>query len=160
MKYLALAALVVLSAVGLQAQTKVVTFVPANPKIYVDAATGFDAYLSEAAARNHVAITLTTQREGADYEFDALAGGQMVPGANWAVLWSAGIAKAWIRLVNLRDSGLVFACAIDRGSRAGHGLQSAASSCAKRLRAAVKRSAHPSGDGLKAFLLGAPEWNF
>jgi hypothetical protein len=160
MKYLTLAALVVLSAVGSQAQTKVVTFVPANPKIYVDAATGFDAYLSEAAARNHVAITLTTQKNDADYEFDAISGGQMVPGSNWPILWSPGNGKAWIRLVNLSDNGLVFACAVDRHSGIGHGPQAAAASCAKRLRAAVKHSAHPSGAGLKAFLLGAPEWNY
>jgi hypothetical protein len=155
MKYLIVAALMGLSAAGSQAQTKVV---PANPKIYVDPATGFDAYLSEAAARNRIAITLTTQKSDADFEFDAISGGQAVPGSNWSTLWTPGYGKAWIRLINLRDSGLVFACAIDRGSRAGHGLQIAAESCTKRLRAAVKRSS--SGDGLKAFLLGAPEWNF
>lgn len=157
MKYSTLAVLVVLCAVGVQAQTKVV---PANPRIYVDAATGFDAYLSEAAARNHVAITLTTQKNGADYEFDALAGGLMVPGSNWSTLWSPGIAKAWIRMVDLRTSGLVFTCTVDRHSGANHGPQIAAESCTKHLRAAIKRSAHSSGDGLKAFLLGAPQWNF
>jgi hypothetical protein len=29
----------------------------------------------------------------------------------------------------------------------------------KRLRGVIKRSAHPS-DGVKAFLFGAPYWNF
>jgi hypothetical protein len=157
MKYLTVAALLALSAVGSPAQTRVV---PANPRIYVDAATGFDAYLSEAAARNHVAITLTTQKEGADYEFDALAGGQIVPGANWSTLWSPGINQAWIRLVDLKDSGLVFTCTVNRHSGAGHGPQLAAESCAKHLRATVNHSAHPSGVGLKEFLLGASEWNF
>jgi hypothetical protein len=157
MKYLILAAFVIGSVTGSQAQTKLV---PANPRIYVDAATGFDAYLSEAAARNHVAITLTTQKDSADFEFNAISGGQMVPGANWPILWSPGNGKAWIRLVDLSDSGLVFTCTVNRHSGAGHGPQIAAESCAKRLRAAVERSAHPSAAGLKAFLFGASEWNF
>jgi hypothetical protein len=159
MKYLTVALLVVLSAVASQAQTKVATFVPANAKIYVDAATGFDAYLSEAAARNHVAITLTTQKNDADYEFDAISGGQRLAASNWSTLWSPRNGKASIRLVDLSNSGLVFACAVER-SGATHTPQSAATSCAKHLRAAVKRSAHPSGAGLKEFLLGASEWNF
>jgi hypothetical protein len=156
MKYLTHAVLVVLSAVGSQAQTAAVR---ANLKIYVDAATGFNAYLSEAAARNHVAITLTTQKNDADFEFDAVSGGQTVPGSNWSILWTPGNGKAWIRLVDLSDSGLVFACSVHRGSGAGHALEAAAESCAKHLRAVANRSAH-SSSGLKAFLLGASEWNY
>jgi len=156
MKYLIVAVLTFVSAVAAQAQTKVA---PATPKIYVDPATGFDAYLSEAAARNHVAITLTTQKNEADFEFDAISGGQTVPGSNWSILWTPGNGKTWIRLVDLSKSGLVFACAVDGGGGAAHALQIAAESCAKRLRAVVNRSAHPSGE-LKGFLLGGPEWNF
>jgi hypothetical protein len=156
MKYLILAAFVIGSAVGSQAQTK---GVPGNPRIYVDAATGFDAYLSEAAARNHVAITLTTDKNDADFEFDAISGGQRVRGSDWAVLQLPGHGKAWIRLIDLRNSALVFACAVEGGG-AGHGLQIAAESCARRLRAFVNGSAHPSGGELKAFVLGAPEWSF
>jgi hypothetical protein len=157
MKYITLAVLVVLSSVGSQAQTKAA---PANLKIYVDAATGFDTYLSEAAARNHVAITLTTQKNDADFEFDAVSGGQTLPASNWSLLWTPGHGRAWLRLVNLSDSGLVFACAVDRVSGPGHGLQTAAESCAKRLRAEVRRSAQPSAGGLKSFLFGASQWNY
>jgi hypothetical protein len=151
MKYLTLAVLVVLSAVGSQAQTQAA---PANPKIYVDPATGFDAYLSQAAARNHVAITLTTQKSDADFEFDAVSGGETVPGSKWSILWLPGKGKAWIRLVDLSDSGLVFTCAVDRG------LQIAAESCAKRLRVVFKRSGNPSGGWLKPFLFDGPEFNY
>jgi hypothetical protein len=157
MKYLTVAALVVLSAAGSMAQTKAV---PANPKIYVDATTGFDAYLSEAAARNHVAITLTTEKNDANFEFDALSDGQTLPASNWSTLWSPGIGPAWIRFVDLSDSGLVFTCSVNRHSGAARGPKAAAESCAKHLKAAVKHSAHPSGGGLKAFLFGAPQYNF
>ncbi len=159
MKYLTLAILVVLSAAGSQAQTKA-TFVPANPRIYVDAATGFDAYLSEAAARRHVAITLTTQKNDADYEFDAISGGQTVPASNWSILWSPGNGKAWIRLVNLSNSGLVFTCSVDRNSGLAHGPQAAAESCAKHLKGAIRQPAHPFAGELKAFLFWAPQWNY
>jgi hypothetical protein len=150
-------ALMVLLAAGAQAQTKAV---PANPKIYVDAATGFDAYLSEAAARNHVAITLTTDKNSADYEFDALSSGLTLPASDWSTLWSPGVGQAWIRFVDLSNSGLVFTCHVNRHSGAARGPKAAAESCAKHLSAAVKHSAHPSGDGLKAFLFGAPQWNY
>jgi hypothetical protein len=157
MKYLTLAVFVILSAAGSQAQTKAV---PANPKIYVDPATGFGAYLSEAAAHHHVAITLTTRKNDADFEFDALAGGQMVPASDWPALWSPGISKAWIRLVDLSRGGLIFTCRVDRHGGADHGPKAAADSCAKHLSSAVKHSAHPSGGGVKAFFFGAPQWNF
>ncbi len=156
MKYLTIAFLSLVSAVASQAQTKVA---PATPKIYVDPATGFDAYLSEAAARNHVAITLTTEKKDADFEFDAISGGQVVQGSHWSMLWTPGHGKIWIRLVDLNDSGVVFACTVDSGSGAAHALQAAAESCAKRLRAVVDRSAHSSSQ-VKAFLLGSPEWNY
>jgi hypothetical protein len=156
MKYLTPAVLVFFFAAGSQAQTKAV---PSNPKIYVNAATGFDAYLSEAAARNHVAITLTTQKNDADFEFDAISGAETLSGSNWSTLWIPGHGKAWIRLVDLSDSGLVFACAVDRGNEAAHGLQIAAESCVKRLKATLSRSPHPSGD-LRAFVFGASAWNF
>jgi hypothetical protein len=156
MKYLTVSILAFISVVASQAQTKVAL---ATPKIYVDPATGFDAYLSDAAARNHVPITLTTQKNDADFEFDAISGGQTVRASNWSILWLPGNGRVWIRLVDLSHGGLVFACAVDTGSGAGHALQAAAESCTKRLRAVVNRSAH-SSSGLKSFLLGAPEWSF
>lgn len=159
MKYLTVAALVLLSAIGSHAQTKVVTFVKANPRIYVDPATGFEVFLSEAAARDHVAITLTADKSAADYEFDAISGGQRVVGSNWSVLWAPRNGRASIRLVDLSNSGLVFACAVERSGSA-YTPRSAAVSCAKHLKSAVRRSAHPSGSGLKAFFFGAPQWNF
>ena len=159
MKYLLVAVLTLVSTVASQAQTKDAAGAPANLRIYVDPATGFDAYLSEAAARNHVAITLTTEKKDANFEFSALSGGQIVPGANWSVLWTPGHGRVQIRLVDLSDSGLVFTCTVDTGSGAGHALQAAADSCARRLRAVVNRSAHSSSE-LKGFLLGGSEWNF
>jgi len=157
MKYLTLIVLAVLCAVGSEAQTKVA---PASPRIYVDPATGFDAYLSEAAARQHVPITLTTNKTDADYEFDAISGGQTVYGGNWSILWTAGYGKAWIRLVNLNDSGLVFARALGGSNEGGRGLKAAAESCVKRLRGVARHSAHPSDTGVRAFVFGAPQWNF
>ncbi len=146
MKYLTIAVLVIFSAAGAHAQTKDATFVPANPRIYVDPATGFDAYLSEAAARDHVAITLTTQKKDADFEFDAVSGGHTVASSNWSILWTPGNGRVWIRLVDLSNGGLVFACPVGCGRGAVHGLQAAAASCAKRLRTVVDRSTHlPAG---------------
>ena len=51
---------------------------------------------------------LNHKKDGADFGFNAISGGQMVPGASWPILWSPGNGKAWIRLVDLSDSGLVF----------------------------------------------------
>jgi hypothetical protein len=157
MKYLTLAVLVAFSAASSQAQTKAV---PANPKIYVDPATGFDAYLSEAAAHNHVAITLTTEKNSADFEFDAFSDGHTLPGSGWSTLWSMGVGPAWIRLVDLRTSGLVFTCHVNRRSGADRGPNAVAESCVKHLRAVEKGSADPFGGQLKAFVLGASQWNY
>lgn len=151
MKYFTLAVLVVLSAAGAQAQTQAA---PVNPKIYVDPATGFDAYLSQAAARNHIAITVTAQKNDADFEFDAASGGETIPGSRWPILWLPGKGKGEIRLVDLSDSGLVFTCAVN------HGLQVAAESCAKRLGVLFKRSGNPSGGWWKPVLLDGPAWKF
>ena len=91
-----------------RSQAQNVGVIPANAKIYVDAATGFDTYLAAAIKSEHVPLAITNQKDAADYELEAMSGARRIPGASWSILWGRGDAQFVIRLVDIRTSEIVF----------------------------------------------------
>jgi hypothetical protein len=96
------------------------TIVRSNTRIYVDAASGLDIYLTAALEKKHVPLSVTTDKSKADYELEAATD---------------------VRLIDLKNGDVVFAWAGEK-KPALHGRQTA-EACAKRLAASV-HSSHPS----------------
>ena len=147
MKLLAVAGLLTVFVCQSQARNR--GAIPANTKIYVDAASGFDTYLAAEIQRRHVPLTITTTRAGADYELEAVSGASKIPGPDWWKQWTRGYGEAGIRVVDIRTNTVVFTSGFDR-NRSLHTWDAAARTCAARLQSGVRRaessfrsSAHP-----------------
>ncbi|HTA46512.1 MAG TPA: hypothetical protein VK789_28910 [Bryobacteraceae bacterium] len=112
--------------------------IPSNAKIYINATSGFDTYLDSALRKQGVPLSVTTQRDGADYELQALSGGRPIPGSDWLMLWIRGYGEASVRVVNLHTSETVFYTQLDHNSDL-HNWDTAAKACASRLKAGVRR---------------------
>lgn len=113
--------------------------IPPNAKIYIDAASGFDTYMDSAIRKGSVPLTVTTQKDGADYELQALSGGQPIKGSDWLLLWIHGYGQAAMRVVNLHTSETVFYTRMNHNSDL-HNWDTAATACATRLKTAVNRA--------------------
>ncbi len=113
--------------------------IPLNAKIYVDKASGFDHYLAAAIEKRHVPVTITSQKDQADYELDALSGASIVSPADLSSLWLHGYGEAGIRVVNLHTGDMVFTARFDRNASL-HDWEAAAKVCASRIRMAVNRA--------------------
>jgi len=129
--------LLVLSQFGFAAETA--TTVPSGSKVYVDAADGFDTYLTAALQKKKVPVTVVTTKEMADYELDGVSDHQK-PG--WAKTVFLGQIhsddQASIKLVNLKTGEVVFAYAVNKKNTL-HGRQTAAEACAKHLKDVVSK---------------------
>jgi len=112
--------------------------IPAGSKIYIEAADGFDTYLSAALQKKHVHVSVVADKEKADYE---LSGVSDHVKAGWAKIAFAGQIhsdeQASVRLINLKTSEVVFAYAVNKKNSL-HGRQTAAEACAKHLKRAVE----------------------
>lgn len=113
--------------------------IPSNAKIYVNASTGFDTYLDSAIRKGRVPLTVTTTKDGADYELQALMGGKPIPGADWLMLWIHGYGQAGMRLINVHTDETVFYTPLDRNSDL-HNWDTAAKACASHLKIGVHRA--------------------
>jgi hypothetical protein len=113
--------------------------IPANTKIYVDAASGFDTYLAAEIQRRHVPLTITTTKAGADYELEAVSGANRIPGPDWWNQWTRGYGEPGILVVDIRTDAVVFASGFDR-NRSLHTWKTAARACATRLASGVRRA--------------------
>jgi len=122
-----------LAVLALQGPAQSIVTIPASARIYVDAATGFDAFFATALKAEQVPLTITTTKQGADYELQAMAGARRIPGSTWNILWGYGEAQAVIRLVDLRTSEIVFVYELQR-SKIAHDPQETAEACAKQLK--------------------------
>jgi hypothetical protein len=120
--------------------------IPADAKIYVDPASGFDTFLTAEIQRRHVPLTITTSKGAADFELQAVTGGQKVSGADWKSRWLRGYGEAEIRLVDIRTGEIVFTSAFNRNMSL-HDWRTAAEACVGRLNSGVNRaeSEWPSG---------------
>jgi hypothetical protein len=132
MKSLFLAGLFAVLACQSQAQN--VGVIPANAKIYVDAATGFDTYLAAALKSENVLLAITNQKDTADYELEAMSGARRIPGGSWPTLWGRGDAQSVIRLVDIRTSEIVFVFAMAPGKKVVYEQRTTAEACAKQLK--------------------------
>ncbi len=112
--------------------------IPAGSKIYIEAADGFDTYLSAALQKKHVPVSIVADKEKADYE---LSGVSDHVKAGWAKIVFAGQIhsdeQASVKLVDLKTSEVVFAYAVNK-KNSMHGRQTAAEACAKHLKEEVE----------------------
>ncbi len=106
-------------------------------KIYIEAADGFDTYLSAALQKKKVPVTIVSDKGTADFELDGVSDHQK-PG--WAKEVFLGQIhsddNASVKLVNLKTGEVVFAYAVDKKNTL-HGRQTAAEACAKHLKEVV-----------------------
>ncbi|MFL6447540.1 MAG: hypothetical protein ACJ746_07605 [Bryobacteraceae bacterium] len=112
--------------------------IPAGAKIYIEAADGFDNYLSAALQKKQVPVSIVADKEKADYE---LSGVSDHVKAGWAKIAFAGQIhsdeQASVKLVDLKTSEVMFAYAVNKKNSL-HGRQTAAEACAKHLKHAVE----------------------
>ncbi|MGA2712887.1 MAG: hypothetical protein ABSG41_07250 [Bryobacteraceae bacterium] len=132
-----------------QSQARKTGAIPANTRIYVDAASGFDTYLSAEIQRRHVPLMITTNKMAADYELEAVSGGLKIPGPDWWNAWTRGYGEPEIRVVDIHTRDVVFTAGLNRNTSL-HTWQIAARACVARLQSGVRRaessfrsSAHP-----------------
>jgi hypothetical protein len=113
--------------------------VPAGSKIYVEAADGFDTYLTAAVQKKKVPVTIVTNRDKADYELSGVSDHQK---AGWAKMVFAGQIhsdeQASIKLVDIKTDEVVFAYAVNKKNSV-HGRQTAAEACAKHMKEVVAK---------------------
>jgi hypothetical protein len=102
--------------------------IPLNARLFIDADGGFDIFLTAAMEKNHVPLTITTDKSKADF---ALQG------------FSERDAKsedaASVRMVDLKSGDVVFTWSVEKRATA-HSLQNAAEACAKQVRIAVVKA--------------------
>jgi hypothetical protein len=113
--------------------------IPLNAKIYIDPASRFDTYLISAMEKRHVPLTITTQKDAADYQLQALNGGIVIAPPDWSMLWLHGYGEAGIRVINLHNGDAVFFSPLDRNAML-RDWDTAARACAGRLKIAVNRA--------------------
>jgi hypothetical protein len=116
--------------------------IPSHVRIYVDASYGFDIFLTAALEKNHVPLTVTTDKSKADF---ALEGSSDFITTRSAAFFTGtrGDDEASVRLVDLKSGDVIFAYSADRRSTV-HRRQAAAESCAKHLGVAIGRATSPS----------------
>lgn len=120
-------------------QAQMTGSIPSNAKIYVDRSSGFDTYLDMAIRKKHVPITITTEKETADYELQALSAAEPIPGSDWLMHWIHGYGEASIRVIDIRTGEAVFFARLDHNADL-HNWDTAAKACASRLKTAVSRA--------------------
>lgn len=108
--------------------------IPAGSKIYIDAADGFDTYLTAALQKKHVPLVVVENKEGADFELSGVSDHQK-PG--WAKTLALGQVhsddQASVKLTNIKNGEVVFAYAVNKKNTL-HGRQTVAEACAKHLK--------------------------
>ncbi len=106
-------------------------------KIYVEAADGFDTYLTAALEKKKVPVVVVTDKAKADYELSGVSDQQK---AGWAKIAFTGQIhsdeQASVKLVQLKTNQVVFAYAVNKKNSL-HGRQTAAEACAKHLKEAM-----------------------
>ncbi len=111
---------------------------PEGSKVYIEAADGFDTYLTAALQKKKVPVTVVTEKAQADYELTGVSDHQK-PG--WAKIAFTGSIhsdeQASVKLINMKTSEVVFAYAVNKKNSL-HGRQTAAEACAKHMKQAIE----------------------
>jgi hypothetical protein len=124
-----------------QAQS-LITIAP-GARIYVDAASGFDTELATALKERNVPLAITTTKDGADYELEAMFGARRLPATAWSILWGHGDDEAAIRLLDLHSGEIVFVYHLQR-TKALHDRKATAEACAKQLKFGMNPASIPA----------------
>lgn len=124
-----------------QAQS-LITIAPGS-RIFVDAGSGFDAELAAAIKERAVPLAITTTKDGADYELEAMYGARRIPAAAWSILWGHGDDQTAIRLVDLHTSEIIFVYQLQR-SKLVHDRKTTAQACAKQLKFGMNPASIPA----------------
>ncbi len=109
----------------------------------MDAASGFDTELAAAIKERAVPLAITTTKDGADYELEAMYGARRIPASAWSILWGHGDDETAIRLVNLHTSEIVFVYPLSR-SKVVHDRKATAEACAKQLKFGMNPASIPA----------------
>jgi hypothetical protein len=117
--------------------------IPPGARIYVDAASGFDNDLAAAIKERGVPLAITTTRDGAEYELEAMYGGRRIPASAWSILWGRGDDGTALRLVNLHTSEIIFVYQLSR-SKTVHDRKATAEACAKQLKFGMTPASIPA----------------
>jgi hypothetical protein len=141
MKSLLAAALAASFCLCSQAQS-LITIAP-GARIYVDAASGFEADLTAALKERSVPLAITTTKDGADYELEAMYGARRIPGAAWSILWGHGDSEAAIRLVDLHTGEIILVFPLQH-SKAVHDRKTTAEACATQLKFGMNPASIPA----------------
>jgi hypothetical protein len=112
-------------------------------RIYVDAASGFDTPLATAIKERGVPLAITTTKDGAEYELEAMYGGRRIPAAAWSILWGHGDDGTAIRLVDLHTGEIIFVYQL-RHSKVVHDRKATAEACAKQLKFGMNPASIPA----------------
>ena len=136
-------ALAFAASFGLCAQAQNLITIAPGARIYVDAASEFDAPLANAIKERGVPLAITTTKDGADYELEAMYGARRIPASAWAILWGHGDAQTAIRLVDLHTGEIIFIYQLPR-SKVVHDRKATAEACAKQLKFGMNPASIPA----------------
>jgi hypothetical protein len=115
----------------------------------VDSASGFDTPLAAAVKNQGLSFAITTKKDEADYELEAMSGARRIPGSAWSVLWGHGDAQAAIRLVNIRTGEIAFVYTLGR-TKTLRDPQTTAEDCARQLKFGMNPGALPPKERLES----------
>jgi len=136
-------ALVLAASFCLCTQAQNLITIPPGARIYVDAASGFDTPLATAIKERGVPLAITTTKDGADYELEAIYGARRIPASAWSILWGHGDDGTAIRLVDLHTGEIIFVYQLPR-SKTVHDRQATAEACAKQLKFGMNPASIPA----------------
>ena len=116
MRIFVIAGIAALAVAGILASgslyAKVAPLVPQQARVFVDEAGGFDVYLTAAIERQHIQVTVTTDKARAQYEIGSTRDGK----------------EAGVKLVDLKSGNVIFAYSLERKN-----TKAAADEFARRL---------------------------
>ena len=114
--------------------------IPVGSKIYIEAADGFDMYLTAALQKKRVPVSVVDNKEKADYQLSGVSDHQK---AGWAKTVFLGQIhsdeQAGVKLVDIKTGEVVFAYAVNKKNSL-HGRQTAAEACAKHMKESVAKN--------------------
>ena len=115
---------------------------PAHPTVFIDAETGFQTALTAALLKKKVDITVTTDRNKADYILQAApvdskeesGAGKVARCLFLDCIGMNGFSEVSVRLVKKQDSSVVWAYQVRKGNSGPLGVQSLSEAIAKHLK--------------------------
>jgi hypothetical protein len=110
--------------------------VPAGAKIFVEAADGFDMYLTAALQEKRVPVVVVTEKSKADYDLSGVSDQEKAGWSKLVLLQIHPEEHAGVKLVNIKTGEVVFAYAVNKANSV-HGRQTAAEACAKHMKKVV-----------------------